>query len=99
MDTCMCMAESICCLPEIITALLISSTPIQNKKFFYFCFLKKRKETCFLKSIPKVDIFLFYFLGGFGSRLVFTLTLPPPSPSCKILCFGVFEKFPIATDW
>ena len=49
--------------------------------------------------MPKVDIFLFYFLGEFGSRLVFTLTLPPPSPSCKILCFGVFEKFPIARDW
>ena len=24
MDTCMCMAESLCCLPETITALLIS---------------------------------------------------------------------------
>ena len=28
------MAESLCCSPETITALLISYTPIQNKKFF-----------------------------------------------------------------
>ena len=28
-----CMAESLCCLPETITTLLISYTPTQNKKF------------------------------------------------------------------
>ena len=28
----MCVAESLCCSPETITALLISYTPIQNKK-------------------------------------------------------------------
>ena len=33
MDTCICMAESLCCPPEIITALLIGYAPIQNKKF------------------------------------------------------------------
>ena len=37
-DTCICMAESLCCLPETITILLIGYTPIyfitQNKKFF-----------------------------------------------------------------
>ena len=32
MDTC--MAESLHCSPETITTLLISYTPIQNKKFF-----------------------------------------------------------------
>ena len=32
MDTCMCMAESLCSSPETITMLLISYTPIQNKK-------------------------------------------------------------------
>ena len=36
-DTCICMAESLCCLPETITILLIGYTPIyfitQNKKF------------------------------------------------------------------
>ena len=31
MDTCMCMAESLCCPPETIT-LLIDCTPIQNEK-------------------------------------------------------------------
>ena len=32
-DTCIRMAESLCCLPGIITTLLIGYTPIQNKKF------------------------------------------------------------------
>ena len=39
MDTCICMEESLSCLPAIITTLLIGSTPIQNKKVFFF-FLK-----------------------------------------------------------
>ena len=30
MDPCMCMAESLRCLPETITTLLIGYTPIQN---------------------------------------------------------------------
>ena len=32
-DTGICMAESLCCLPETITRLLIGYTPIQHKKF------------------------------------------------------------------
>ena len=32
MDIYVCMAESPCCPPETITALLIGYTPIQNKK-------------------------------------------------------------------
>ena len=35
MDTCVCMAESLCCSPEPITTLLISYTLIENN------FLKK----------------------------------------------------------
>ena len=31
-DTCICMAEPLCCPPETITALLIGYIPIQNKK-------------------------------------------------------------------
>ena len=38
MDTCVCMAESFSCPLETITTLLISYTPIQNKKF------KKKKK-------------------------------------------------------
>ena len=34
MDTCICMAESLCCPPETITTLLVSHTPIQN---FFKC--------------------------------------------------------------
>ena len=33
MDTCVCMAESLCCPPETITTLLISYTPIYKKNF------------------------------------------------------------------
>ena len=38
MDTCICTAESLHCLPETITTLLIGYTPVQNKNF------KKKKE-------------------------------------------------------
>ena len=38
MDTCVCLAESLHCSPEIITALLIGCTPIQ---FFFFNALLK----------------------------------------------------------
>ena len=37
-DTCICMTESLCCQPETITTLLISYTPIYNKK------LKKKEN-------------------------------------------------------
>ena len=33
MDTCISMAEFLCCVPESIKTLLIGYTPIQNKKF------------------------------------------------------------------
>ena len=33
MDTCICVAESLCCSPENITTLLIAYSSIQNKKF------------------------------------------------------------------
>ena len=48
MDTCICMAESICSPPETITTLLIVYTPIQNKK------LKKKKQT--EKNSKKIKI-------------------------------------------
>ena len=32
MDTCVCMAESLCCSPETVTTLLIGYIPIQNNK-------------------------------------------------------------------
>jgi len=40
MDTCVCMADSLCCSPENITTLLIGYSPIQNKKLgkkYTFC--------------------------------------------------------------
>ena len=42
MDTRICMGESLCCSPEIIT-LLTGYTPIQNKKFKLW--RKKSKKT------------------------------------------------------
>ena len=39
-DTCVCMAAFLHCSPEIITILLISCTPIENRKFK----LKKLKK-------------------------------------------------------
>ena len=35
MDTCICVAETLSCPPETITALLTGYTPIQNTKFFF----------------------------------------------------------------
>ena len=46
MDTCICMAESICSPPETITTLLIVYTPIQNKK------LKKKNQGYQLFKAP-----------------------------------------------
>ena len=42
MDTCIFMAESLYCLPETITTLLISYTPIQNKSFTLKKIIKKK---------------------------------------------------------
>ena len=65
MDTCICMAESLCCPPETITALLIGYTPIQNKKvlknkiwgkkecFFQIKTLTPKKESWKSKIKPK----------------------------------------------
>ena len=47
MDTCICMAESLHCSPQTITMLLISYTPIQNKKFrkkVYMKYLNSHKQ-------------------------------------------------------
>ena len=51
MDTCICTAKPFCCSPKTITILLISYTPMQDKK------LKKKKKNSskmsFLISLPK----------------------------------------------
>ena len=57
MGTCTCMAESLGRPPETITALLISCTPTQNKKFekkgkkYCYCsqFADQETEECVLK--------------------------------------------------
>ena len=47
MDMCICMAESLHCSPEIIMILLISYTPIENKKFN----IKKSSSIQFSSSV------------------------------------------------
>ena len=42
MDTCICVTESLCCLPE--TTLLIGYTPVQNKNKIKTACLKKKKQ-------------------------------------------------------
>ena len=54
MGTCICMAESLCCAPEIITTLLLNYTPIENKNL-----KKKRKEISSLFSTRRVKPLIF----------------------------------------
>ena len=49
MDPCTCMAESLLCTPETITALLIGYTLTRNKHFFK----KKLSYTTDIKKIQK----------------------------------------------
>ena len=52
MDTCICMAESLCCPPETITPLLISYTPIQS--FFKKVIFKNAVLRDFLEEWVRV---------------------------------------------
>ena len=51
MDTCICMAESLCYSPETITTLLISYTLIQNKKLK----IKTRQNAITMKRITEKE--------------------------------------------
>ena len=51
MDTCICVAESLHCSPETVTTLLISYTPIQNKKLKNHCF-SDDKTQCPHNQVP-----------------------------------------------
>ena len=70
------MAESLCYLPETITTLLISCTPIQNLKFLKkkICIVEvrkylnkiavshiKKKKTGFLRLISSASILFLFF--------------------------------------
>ena len=58
------MAESICCLPETITTLLIGYTPIQNKKF------RRRK-----KELQTTLLSIFRLKSAERAQLVKNLTV------------------------
>ena len=58
------MAESLCCLPETITTLLIGYTPIQNKKF------RRRK-----KELQTTLLSIFRLKSAERAQMVKTLTV------------------------
>ena len=51
MDTCICMAESLCYSRKTVTTLLIGYTPIQNKK------LKKKKKGLYKEHTGEIILF------------------------------------------
>ena len=74
MDTCMCMAESLCCSPETITTLLIGCIPIHNKK------LQKKKKKRYHKtgSLSNTDL-LSHCPGGWKFKMLASLVSPKAS--------------------
>ena len=66
MDTCICMAEPLCCSPETITTLLISYTPVQNKK------VKKKKR---LGQILSYSTLIFYFIIINKLKIIFYISV------------------------
>ena len=83
LETCICMAEFLHCSPETITALLIGSTPTENKKIK----LQKKKS---LKSEDLSLAFSYCFLDVFFSCLL-SYTVQHlsslPVQFCVFLCF------------
>ena len=63
MNTYICIAESLCSLPETITTLLTGYTPIQNKKYKY----KTNKQAKHLFAILLL-IYLFYYREGVSAK-------------------------------
>ena len=57
-DTCICLAESLGCLPETITTLLTDYTPLQNKKlkkhFLFICRRGVNDDVRCLQAVPSV---------------------------------------------
>ena len=64
MDICMSMAESFCCLPETITTLLISYTPMLNK-------MLKKKRNSWNDRIILATIYyvILFFLNSSCSKI------------------------------
>ena len=73
MDTCMCMAESLCCSPETIPTLLIGYIPIQNKKL-----QKKKKRYHKTGSLSNTDL-LSHYPGGWTFKVLAGLVSPKAS--------------------
>ena len=53
MHPCICMAESLHCLRKVTTTLLITYSPIQNKKFIEF---ENKKVTVLVLGWPKSSL-------------------------------------------
>ena len=86
MDTCICMAVSLCCPPETIRTLLISYAPMQSKKFFFkktrhlFHHLKNRGS---MQSIWNSAWEIFLFSHNYVLNHLFILVY---IHGCFILC-------------
>ena len=55
LDKCIWMAESLCCSPETITTLLISCTPVQNKKL-----KQKKQKNRLLHQLKQIQLYAIY---------------------------------------
>ena len=72
MDTCICMAEYLCCAPKTIPTFLICYTPIQNKKFKK----KERKKEKSRCSFNQLSAKLQLILKALGPLVL----IPPSQP-------------------
>ena len=84
MDTCICMAKSLCCSAKTATTLLIGYTPIQNKKFKVTN--KKNKELpLFFKKRKPINK---KFVDPISSHASYIL---PPMPYNHSSIFCLYE--------
>ena len=90
-DTCVCMAESLCCSPEAVTTLLIGYTPIQNKKFEK----KKRKNFFYLfTAFPLITCWLHWpYTFYICYILVLTFRYTPPIQQLVLNSCATFSIF------
>ena len=95
MDTCLCIAEFLCCSLETITTLFIN-WPIQNKKGFtkiYMPYQSSRME--FGISSGDVPLLLLIFLSHFQTHILIVATF-----SCTILDGSEMVKLvPVPTEF
>ena len=81
MDTCLCMAECLCCSSETTTTLLIGYSPIQNKKFKVW---RKNKKISPDDS-NVIQAKNWWFKKSLNSKSQLTLARPNPKPNRALM--------------